>query len=308
MTTLFYILSIILSIIIVIPTLIVFYGLVKLTGYHNNFKYLLSCVLLNTALYFITIICCYTSYIIVKDKIILTYNTEIRYVFTYGGVHFVQIYAIIERIIAILYISKYETFNPNIPYLGIFLLLLGYLTYGVQRAIIMILNLYEEIILIEVNIFMLFAFIIYIIIYRKHKFNRIHKDSFVNKNLSTKYQYIENQKTYSIVSGLLLLFVIFTFTTNMIKILSTSFLVDFLQTDVLNFIFFMGVFCKTAATIGYLLWKIPKLLIEVKRITRIGNNRERVENIEGTKNSTSKNTIIKQGTQNDYFNQYGDQW
>uniref|UniRef100_A0A913IBM8 Serpentine receptor class gamma n=1 Tax=Strongyloides stercoralis TaxID=6248 RepID=A0A913IBM8_STRER len=264
---LFYFLTIICSFIILFPTTILFFSIIKLSGYHSNFKYLLACIFLNTILYFLTINCCYIAYLIKKNDIILLYNVEIRYVFTYGGVHFVQIFFIIERILAIILINKYEQFNSTIPYFAIFCHILSYLIYGIQRTIIVIFNIYEESLLIEITVLMLIAFLIYYMVFKNQKNKFLHnKLSFIKVDLSTKYQFIENQKTYYIVTGLLLLFVTFTIITNIIKILFTRFFDNILGSDTLNYIFFMGVFFKTSFTILYLLWKIPSLLKDVKKI------------------------------------------
>uniref|UniRef100_A0A0K0FYD6 Serpentine receptor class gamma n=1 Tax=Strongyloides venezuelensis TaxID=75913 RepID=A0A0K0FYD6_STRVS len=259
-------------------------------------------------LYFLTIICCYTAYLIKKNNIILTYNAEIRYVFTYGGVHFVQIFFIIERILAIIFIEKYENFNPVVPYFGICCHVLSYIIYGIQRAIFTIYNIYEESILIEISIVMFIAFCAYLIIFKKQKSNIINqKSAFIEVNLSTKYQFIENQKTYSIVTGLLLLFAVFTVITNVIKILFTSVFENVLKLDASNYIFFMGVFFKTACTIIYLLWKIPSLLKNFKKILKI-NTKNDVNIISGKGTNERNNKITHRVEQNDYFNQYKEKW
>ncbi|CEF68782.1 Hypothetical protein SRAE_2000343700 [Strongyloides ratti] len=155
---------------------------------------------------------------------------------------------------------------------------------------------------------MFIAFGIYCVVFKKQKNKFIHdKSSFIKVDLSTKYQHIENQRTYYIVTGLLLLFAIFTFITNIIKILFTSIFNNILKAESSNYIFFMGVFLKTAGTISYLLWKIPSLLKDVEKILKINTRREVGNQTEKNKNNGS-NIVVPQATQNNYFNQYGKEW
>uniref|UniRef100_A0A0N5B8B6 G_PROTEIN_RECEP_F1_2 domain-containing protein n=1 Tax=Strongyloides papillosus TaxID=174720 RepID=A0A0N5B8B6_STREA len=209
---------------------------------------------------------------------------------------------------AIIFVEKYESFNPVIPYFGICCHVLSYIIYGIQRAILLIYDIYEESILVEICVLMFIVFCAYLIIFKKQKSNIVNqKSAFIEVNLSTKYQFIENQKTYSIVTGLLLLFAVFTVTTNVIKILFTSVFVNVLKPDASNYIFFMGVFFKTAGTITYLLWKIPSLLKDLKKILKI-NTKNDVNNIAGRCTNDRNNKITPRVEQNDYFNQYKEKW
>uniref|UniRef100_A0A0K0F3M4 7TM GPCR serpentine receptor class x (Srx) domain-containing protein n=1 Tax=Strongyloides venezuelensis TaxID=75913 RepID=A0A0K0F3M4_STRVS len=290
---------------------IILRSLLKEQFYHLNFRCLICCIIINGLLYFLVEVIGYLIFLIMQNNIVIHIQSELKQSFIMGGCFYPQIFIIAERLIAIIFVKKYESHFTNVPHLGIFFIIVSYAIYLSQKYILGFKNAIQDYMLVGTIILSaILSFIYFLAMRNKLRKKKTFSLKFYEKSLSTKYQTIENERSFSLSTILIIIF----FISNVIVIiLNLSFLQKHILKDSINY---NDNFIVLLCIVKY--WGIIILLIIKEQ--RIKNNIMKIFGFKSSKiyEVTAKNTngdpnveihVIPQSKQQYvYFNGYQKQW
>uniref|UniRef100_A0A0K0E439 7TM GPCR serpentine receptor class x (Srx) domain-containing protein n=1 Tax=Strongyloides stercoralis TaxID=6248 RepID=A0A0K0E439_STRER len=285
--------------------------LFKKQFYHLNFRCIICCILIHGILHYTVEIIGDITFLILKKNIIIITQNELRQFFITVGYFYFQIFIIVERLIAIILIKKYENISTNKPYLGLIFIIISYSFYFCQKYIFYTNIIIQDYILIGTEILSTILSFIYFFIMRiKHKKEKRFSLKFIEKNLSTKYQTFENEKSFGLSIGIIIIFLLFNFFNNLLNL---SILQKYLIENILIYKDILIIIISIVRN-----WCI--LILLIRRERRIKNNLMKMFSLKSSKiyeisllndngNKTVDIHIIPQSEQQCiYFNSYQKQW
>uniref|UniRef100_A0A0K0EWI4 Serpentine receptor class gamma n=1 Tax=Strongyloides venezuelensis TaxID=75913 RepID=A0A0K0EWI4_STRVS len=185
-------------------------SLYNMKKYHVNFRTLIVCLLIFNSMYFILVFLFEIIFIITGNYATLNIVVLIIIYLIYGGIYYLQSFIFIERIFAVCFISRYELTSSKPPYIA---LIFVAISFGIAVVhIIFTENIFVayKVMNYEVLIFTILAVLVYHHLYKKEIRKRENDFlKYLNSNLSFKYQYHENQKTYNLTINLHTILLIF---------------------------------------------------------------------------------------------------
>ncbi|CEF62155.1 7TM GPCR, serpentine receptor class e (Sre) family-containing protein [Strongyloides ratti] len=261
------------------------------------------------ATYYILLIIYNFSILIYPNDINIKILKLTNFYIVYGGLYYFQFFLIIERIIAILYISSYEKISSKPPYLAVALLISAFFITALHNFFLNDKKLSSIVIGSEILILTIGAFFVYYYLQKRQiKRNQDNPNIFITTNLSAKYQYFENQKTYSLSKALLLVIVTFNSIRLVIGHLLHSLFPNLSLNEFESPPFFLLSLLKTSSIFFVFVYNEPIIKLQIMKLLciKIKNTSENVKN-----NKTlfvKANIINSKDNKEIYFNEFQKQW
>uniref|UniRef100_A0A0K0G487 7TM_GPCR_Srx domain-containing protein n=1 Tax=Strongyloides venezuelensis TaxID=75913 RepID=A0A0K0G487_STRVS len=185
-------------------------SLYNLKKYHVNFRTLIVSLLIFNSTYYFFVFVFEMVFIITGNNNFIDIMILVDFYILYGGIYYLQLFIFFERIIAVSCISRYELSSSEPPYVASLFILLSFGVTALHK--IFITNIFEayDIMSFEIIIFSVLSFLVYHYLHKK-EINKRENDflQYLTNNLSYKFQYYENQKTYSLTKNLLAILLVF---------------------------------------------------------------------------------------------------